>query len=315
MNGTILTLVPLEERHREQMQKLCPEAKIVSLTGASQATDEQLVEAEIIFGNPEPARLAICRKLKFLQLESAGYDNYIAPGVLPEGVRVANATGAYGVALAEHMLAGVLAVQKNLYFYMDRQREGDWSDGGDVGGIYGSRAVIIGAGDIGSQMALRLSAMGASVAGVKRTVRGSMEYFDDLYEFRTAPWEQLLGDADMVIITAPLTEDTYHLIDGKKLAMMKPEAILVNGGRGGIVDTEALCDALEQGKLHAAVLDVTDPEPLPKDHRLWTTRGACITPHVAGGHHFRETVERIISIGTENMGHYAAGEPLRNQIR
>ena len=141
-----------------------------------------------------------------------------------------------------------------------------------------------------------------------------MPHFAQVFEFRSAPWKELLSEADIVVISAPLTEETSHLIDEEKLRMMKPQAILVNGGRGGIVDTQALCDALESGRLAAAILDVTDPEPLPKDHRLWTVRGAYITPHIAGGHHFQETTRRIVEIGIENIRRFSAGEPVSNQV-
>lgn len=313
MNELIVTVVPIKEEDVQRLRCACPSATVAA-ESAETVTDEQLSRADIIFGNLPPARLSACKQLRFLQLESAGYDNYTVPGVLPAGTIVANATGAYGIALSEHMLAALLAVQKNLYGYWEAQKEGRWADGGDVGGIYGARALVIGAGDIGTQMALRLSAMGAKVKGIKWTVSGPMPHFAQVFEFRSAPWKELLSEADIVVISAPLTEETRHLIDEEKLHMMKPQAILVNGGRGGIVDTQALCDALESGRLAAAILDVTDPEPLPKDHRLWTVRGAYITPHIAGGHHFQETTRRIAEIGIENIRRFSAGEPVSNQV-
>ena len=126
--------------------------------------------------------------------------------------------------------------------------------------------------------------------------------------------DQLLPQADVVAVTLPGTEATRGLINKERLAKMKEGAVLLNVGRGFIVDTEALCDALESGHLSGAGVDVTDPEPLPSDHRLWKIPTAVITPHVSGFYHLRETHERIVEIFAENLEHFRNGEPLRNQV-
>ena len=115
-------------------------------------------------------------------------------------------------------------------------------------------------------------------------------------------------------VTLPGTEATRGLMDRERLAKMKEGAVLLNVGRGFIVDTEALCDALESGRLAGAGLDVTDPEPLPAGHRLWNIPTAVVTPHVSGHYHLRETHQRIVNIFTENLRRFQAGEPLRNQV-
>lgn len=315
MSGIILSVVPLGEQDVARLKAVAGERQILCFKNGGEVSDDLLKQAEVIFGNLPPARLAVCEQLKFVQLESAGYDNYLAPGILGDGTMLANASGAYGIALAEHMIAGLLAVQKNLYRYHAQQETATWKNLGSVTGIYGSNVLIIGAGDIGTETAKRLKAFGAHVTGLKRKVSGPIEGFDRLYEYDAMPWEEVLGQTDIVVISAPLNEGTHHLINRKTIAMLKDGAVIVNGGRGPIVETEALCDALDCGKLAAAVLDVTDPEPLPQDHRLWKTPGAYITPHVAGGHSFHTTVEKLVELGVANLERYLRGEAIRNRVK
>ena len=315
MSGHILSVVPLGEQEIAKISALAGGRDILCFKSGAEVSDEILAETEILFGNIAPARLAVCKDLKFIQLDSAGYDNYIVPGVLADQTVVSNASGAYGIALAEHMIAGILAVQKRLYGYRAQQKDCVWAKLGTVTGLYGSNVLIIGAGDIGTETAKRLKAFGAHVTGLKRTVKGEMEGFDQVYAYDAMPWEEVLGKTDIVVISAPLNEGTKHLINKDTINMLKAGAIIVNGGRGPIIETEALCDALESGKLAAAVLDVTDPEPLPEDHRLWKIENAYITPHVAGGHSFHTTVEKLVELGVANLERYLKGEPIVNRVK
>ena len=126
--------------------------------------------------------------------------------------------------------------------------------------------------------------------------------------------DSLLPRADVVAVTLPGTQATSGLLSRERIARMKEGAVLLNVGRGTIVDTEALCDALESGRLGGAGVDVTDPEPLPPEHRLWRLPTAVVTPHVSGFYHLKETHERIVDIMVENLKRFQAGEPLKNQV-
>lgn len=315
MRKYIVSVVPLGEHHIETIRAVAGDRQILCFKSGAEVSDEILADTEVLFGNIAPARLSVCKDLKFVQLESAGYDNYIVPGVLADSTVVANASGAYGIALAEHMIGGVLAVQKHLYGYRAQQKDCVWAKLGAVTGLYGSNVLIIGAGDIGTETAKRLKAFGACVTGVKRTVAGPMEGFDKVYAYDEMPWAEVLGQTDIVVICAPLNEGTKHLINRETIAMLKDGAIIVNGGRGPIIETEALCDGLESGKIAAAVLDVTDPEPLPADHRLWKIENAYITPHVAGGHSFHTTVEKLVELGVANLERYLKDETIVNRVK
>ena len=315
MSRHILSVVPLTEQDIAKISAVAGDRQILCFKSGAEVSDEILKDTEILFGNIAPGRLSVCEDLKFVQLESAGYDNYIVPGILADTTTVANASGAYGIALAEHMISGILAVQKHLYGYYENQKESKWAKLGTVTGLYGSNVLIIGAGDIGTETAKRLKAFGAHVTGLKRTVNGPMEHFDQVYAYADMPWEEVLGKTDIVVISAPLNEGTHKLINKDTIAMRKDGAMIVNGGRGPIVDTEALMEALESGKLSAAVLDVTDPEPLPEDHPLWKTKNAFVTPHVAGGHSFHTTVEKLVELGVANLERYLKGEPIVNRVK
>ena len=148
--------------------------------------------------------------------------------------------------------------------------------------------------------------------GVRRTGTDKPDFVDEL--IHTDKLDEYLPQADCVAITLPGTTATKGMFDAERMAKMKDGAILLNVGRGMIVDTDVLCAALENGKLAGAGVDVTDPEPLPADHPLWKMENAVITPHISGGYHLQETHDRIVRIMAENLKRFLAGESLRNVV-
>ena len=231
---------------------------------------------------------------------------------LPEETVLTNATGAYGLAISEYMVAVWLELLKKLHLYRDVQRTGKWCDLGQVRSAWNSTVLVLGLGDIGGEFAKRAKALGARVIGVRRTGTDKPDFVDEL--IHTDKLDEYLPQADCVAITLPGTTATKGMFDAERMAKMKDGAILLNVGRGMIVDTDALCAALENGKLAGAGVDVTDPEPLPTDHPLWKMENAVITPHISGGYHLQETHDRIVRIMAENLKRFLAGEPLRNVI-
>ena len=236
--------------------------------------------------------------------------------MLPEKCIVTNATGAYGLAISECMLAMWLSLLKELPTYRDNQREHRWAPTGHfVGSIAGSRVLCVGMGDIGSNFARRAYALGAEVVGVRRTVHPDTPCPD--YCTRVVAQSALdaeLPQADLVALSLPGTPETLHLFNAERLALCKPGAILLNVGRGTAVDGEALAAAVHSGRLSGAGLDVTDPEPLPPEHPLWAEPNVIITPHVTGGFSLPKTLDNIVDIFAHNLKRYAAGQPLDNQM-
>ena len=305
----VLCLYPANEAVRAALHEAAPGAEIVFASRDS-VTLEDARQFDAILGNPPAEWLSQLEGLRWLQLQSAGAENYAAQ--MPKGAVLTNATGAYGLAISEYMIAAALMLMKGLHLYRDNQRQGLWKDEGKVRSFQGATVLSVGMGDIGGEFAARCKALGAKVIGVRRSPRPCPEYADEVHLLEDL--DSLLPQADVVAITLPGTDATRGLMSRERLAKMKEGAVLLNVGRGFIVDTEALCDALERGHLSGAGVDVTDPEPLPPTHRLWNIPTAVVTPHISGFYHLRETHERIVGIFLENLRHFQAGEPLRNLV-
>lgn len=298
------------EKERETLRQSAPGADFDfgPYRGEGMPTD-----FDVIIGNPPADFLQRCPRLKLLQLASAGTGDYPAKvAALPHPPALTNATGAYGPAIAEHMLGMLLMLMKKLHLYRDNMHASLWRDEGPVPSLDGAEVLIVGMGDIGSCFGRLCAACGAKVTGLRRTPGPCPEYAKAVYT--SEKLDRLLPAADVVALSVPETKDTQRLFSRERLSLMKPEAILLNVGRGTAVDTEALCDALASGRLAGAGLDVTDPEPLPKGHRLWSLPQALITPHASGGDHLYQTVERIAAIAAENLRRLGNGEALQNAI-
>lgn len=314
----ILNFLHLTPEEREAFRAAAPEAEHLFRPVESQnenartATEEELSRATVILGCPPPSALAGCHKLKWLQTWSAGVDPYLAPGVLPEGCRLTSAVGCYGTAVSEHMLASAIALMKRLPAYRDNQKAHRWADAGEVRSFQGATVLLLGTGDIGGHFAHLVKAFGAHTVGLNRHPEKPVEGMDELHPL--AQLEEWLPKADMVAMSLPETPETIHLMDARRLALLKRDAILVNAGRGTGVDCLALAEVLKEGRLWGAALDVTEPEPLPEDHPLWDCPNLLLTPHSAGGDRLEATVRRIAALALDNLNRFLAGEPLRNQM-
>lgn len=307
----ILVLIDFNPVQKERVMAKAPNAQWV-FSNPREATKEQIEAADIILGNPRARDVAGSKKLKFLQVETAGADFYTKEGILSEGVTLCSCTGAYGPAVAEHMLAMVLSLYKKLHLYRDHQNRCEWADEGEVKSIVGARVLILGLGDIGSHFAMLMKALGAYTIGVRRTGTDKPEVLDELYLMDDL--DGLLPTADIVVMVLPSTPDTYQLMNEERLRKLKSDAVLINGGRGNTVDTEALYRVMASGHLLGVGLEVTDPEPLPKEHPLWQVPNLLLTPHISGWHHLPETVERISQICAHNLEAFLTGGELKSII-
>lgn len=308
----VLVNIPLLEGHEEMLRSAAPDYTFRLSKKESDATQEDVDFADIILGCVPPSFLHGQQKLQWLQTSSAGVEAYVKPGILAEGTQLTNATGAYGLAIAEHMLGMLFGVIKKLAQYRDLQREEGWKSLGAVKSIVGSTVLVLGLGDIGGEFAKRCKALGATVIGMRRSDTSKPDYVDEIC--LTADLDNVLPRADVVAIALPGTKETAGLMDRDRIGKMKDGAVIMNVGRGQIIDTEALCDALESGKLMGAALDVTEPEPLPKGHRLWKIPTAVITPHISGYYHLKYTHDKVIEICADNLARFHDGKPLQNKV-
>jgi phosphoglycerate dehydrogenase-like enzyme len=250
--------------------------------------------------------LAQLPALEVVQLVSAGADAFV--GRLPESVLLCDARGVHGGSTSEWVLAVVLAAVRDLPRFVRAQDERRW-DYTFTDELAGKRVLVVGAGDVGGQIRRKLLTFDAEVTLVARRPRPATVVEPAVHGVGELP--ELLPAADIVVVVVPLTEATRGLVDGEFLARMPTGALLVNGARGPVVQTDALVAELRSGRLRAAT-DVTDPEPLPPDHPLWQQPGLLLTPHVAGSVHGFPA--RAYALVRRQLERWVAGEPLHNQV-
>ena len=307
----ILVLIPMDDVKKKILEEKALNCKIVYSDEGS-VSKEEVQDANIIIGKPKPDMVRGSKNLIWLQLNTAGADEYIKEGILEDNVILTNSTGAYGLAVSEHMLAMLLELLKKLHIYRDNQNKRLWQSEGRVKSIYNSKVLVVGLGDIGCNFAKMIKSLGGYTIGVKRRQIEKSSFIDELY--LTDKLDELLPEADIVALCLPSTKDTQKLFSKERIRLMKEGSVLLNVGRGVSVDTEALCDALESNHLLGAGLDVIDPEPLPSDNRIWGLQNAVITPHISGWYNLAETYESIFEISVDNLERFLNNEKLFNII-
>ncbi len=256
------------------------------------------------------------KQLKFVQSISAGIDQYDRDVFRAAGIRLANAAGVNAHAVAEHAMAMILALKRHLHTGRDNQAKKHWR--GMISEIAaredelgGKTLLVVGLGRIGSRLAQLAKAFDMRVVGVRRDPTRGGDGADAVYGHDKL--HELLSSADIVALTCPLTPETTNLIDTKALAAMKPSAHLINVARGRVVDEPALIKAIEEKRLAAAGLDVTQAEPLPAASPLWAMPNVLITPHTAGETQRYE--DGVIDLLLDNLDRLWRGDTtLRNQI-
>jgi phosphoglycerate dehydrogenase-like enzyme len=241
--------------------------------------------------------------LRVVQTMSAGVDRIVDQ--IPAGITLCDASGVHDIGVAEWIVMAILASNRRLLNLIEGQQAASWrySEAARGDDLEGSRVLILGYGSIGRAVEDRLVPFGVAVDRVARHERDGVHSHADL--------PSLVASADILIVLLPLTPATRGFVGTEILSRMKPGALLVNASRGAVVDTDALMAALGDGRIRAA-LDVTDPEPLPDGHPLWSMPGALITPHIAGD--VRGEEDRAWALIADQARRLARGEPLRNVV-
>jgi phosphoglycerate dehydrogenase-like enzyme len=255
-------------------------------------------------------------RLRFIQSIGAGTDQFPREALAERGVRLASARGVNARAVAEHVMALILALSRRLPEARDNQARRVWR--GMIGDLdrredelAGKTLIIVGLGQIGGRLAQLAKAFDMAVIGIRRDPRAGRGHADAVHA--VSELAALLPQADVVALTCPLTAETERLIDAGALGRMKPSAYLVNAARGRVVDQPALIDALARRQIMGAALDVTAEEPLPPDSPLWAMDHVLITPHTAG--ETRRYEDNVLAIMRENLERLWRGEiGLLNQV-
>jgi D-2-hydroxyacid dehydrogenase (NADP+) len=247
-------------------------------------------------------------KLKWIQLLMAGYDNVDVEGLKHKGITVSNARDIFSITIAEDVISKMLFFNRNTDFYIKSMQNQEWKPISKEPEIFGSVVSILGTGSIGQELAKRLKAFGTKkILGYKRTY-SEVPNFDEIYTDNDG-LNKIIRQADYFIIALPLTEETYKMINKEKLQLLKESAVLINVARGDIIDQEALIEHLKSKKIRGAGLDVTSPEPLPKEHELWTLDNVYITPHNASSSPYMK--ERLYNLTKENIKRFIENQELK----
>ncbi len=257
--------------------------------------------------------ITLAKDLKWLNSVYAGVDGFPLPTLTERGVRVTNGVGINALTIAEYVVMGMLTIAKGYRAVVQAQARHEWLlEAPGKMELAGSKALMVGFGAIGQLTASRLQAFGVDVTAVRRTV-GPTPQDASLTVLGPDQWQARLGEFDWVILAVPATAQTAQMIGANELASMKKTATLINVARGSVVDQVAVAQALRNGTIAHAFLDVTEPEPLPPDHELWSLPNAHITMHLSGrsqSRMFERAAERFLA----NLQHYRNGQPLTHQV-
>lgn len=288
-----------------RIQSAFPELKIILARSEGEALG-YIVDADAMYGVITPDLLLTAQNLKWVQADCIGMENYIFPDLVESDVILSNVRGVFSDHIANQVWSYILAFSRGLHRYMRRQVRHDWDPSGDTIHLPECTLGIVGLGGIGREVAARAPAFGVRVIAVDPRTTLSPENVEHI-----APPEQLdslLAESDFVVICAPHATGTEKLMAGPQFDRMKSSAFLINIGRGVIVDLQALTEALQQGKIAGAALDVYETEPLPPDHPLWDMDCTILTPHMAG--HGPYVQDRRIDVFIDNMKRFLNGERL-----
>jgi glyoxylate/hydroxypyruvate reductase len=265
--------------------------------------------AHVIAGFELPLdRIGELRDLRWIHLVSAGVNHLLPLDWLPSGVALTNSSGVHAELAGEYGAAALLALNFRLPAHATHQRRGYWDQVFNAP-IRGKTVVLIGLGAIGGSVARHARRLGLRVLGVRRS--GHRHSHADAV-FRPAALRDLLPRADFVVVTAPLTPQSRHLLGARELHLLPPHAGVVNMSRADLIDYKTMASKLEAGELGGAIIDVCNPEPLPPDSPLWHVRNLLITPHVSSDP--TDYVERMTRIFLDNLDRLLSGRSLRNQI-
>lgn len=313
-NKRVLYLSRLGPEGLKRIQAAVP--NITLIQGDRSKLAEQLADVDGVIGSPDPAVALASPRLKWVQIESAGVERYtFNPAFVKSPITLTNCKILQGPEIAEHALGMLLLLTRQLNLALKLQAEETWEKSSYAPiELFGKTAVVVGAGGIGTQIAIRAHACGMTVIGVDPKDFPYMPFFS-----RTvAPdrLDEVLPAADVVFLAAPLTRASQGMMGPKQFGLMKQNSYFIAVSRGRIYDVGSLLKALETKRLAGAGVDVTDPEPLPRGHPLWKMPNVIITPHYAGvsdpyplGEHGRNEKLYI-----ENLKRFAAGERLLNIV-
>ena len=296
----------------ERLRTEFPEVDVDQLN-SYENVEQHIADVEILFGiSIRPEQFLAARKLRWIHSQAAAVHQLMFPELVNSDVIITNARDVHGPVVAEQVMAMIYALAKQIPAGVRFQEKHEWgqdaiSKMAAPREIAGATVGLVGVGSIGRNVAKHAAALGMRVVAVREhPTKGKPEHVDEVWP--SSQLLRLLSQSDYVVLSAPVTAETTGIIGKEQLAAMKPHARLINVGRGPLIDEPALIDALREGKIGGAALDVFDTEPLPADSQLWDLDNLLILPHTAG---ISEKMwERHYELFSENLRRYVSGDPL-----
>lgn len=306
----------LPAEHVEALARRFPQVRFDSPPDR-EAADRLLPEADVVYGWAVRERnFALARRLRWIHVSAAGVGSVLFPALVESPVVLTNGRGLHSDAMAEHAIGVLLSFARKLHLARDAQRERRWvqrelwTGPPPFGALEGSTLGLVGLGAIGRAVARRARALGMTVLAVRRHPDGDPAPAHEHWGLERL--DELLGRSDALVLAAPLTAESAGMLDRARLARLRPHAVLVNLGRGALVDEDALIAALRSGAIAGAALDVFRDEPLPASSPLWDMPQVLVTPHVSGfGPRYWE---RAVDQFAANLDAFARGAPLANVV-
>ena len=313
MKNIVITIPVTDEDRILFEQKISDrhdDFRIIYSDGSSGHTDI-IRSASAIIGMIEPSAVQGLTLLEWLQIPWAGVEQYVQRAVLPQKTILTNASGAYGISVAEHMVALTLALSCHLDIYLRQQGQHVWKQHGRELFIGESTVLVLGLGDIGANYAKRMKSLGAYVIEISRSRKDRQDFCDESCIIDDL--DSVIGRADVIAVALPGGDDTYHLLGEAQFKKMKKGVFILNAGRGSVIDTGALIIALREGAVGGAGLDVFEEEPLQKSP-LWDMQNVIITPHVAGKMEDGFNRKKVLELCANNLYRYTHGLDLMHVV-
>lgn len=308
--GPRVLVAGVSEQELKDLKQAVPEVDLFTARGEELAS--KVIDADGLVGTCSPEVVKAGRKLKWVQVGSAGVSYCMYPELVESEIILTNAKIIQGPEIADHALALLLFLTRNLSSAAENMSVGEWNrrSYSSLVELKDKTALVIGVGGIGTQVAERASAFGMDILGIDPkdiSYVNSIEKVGKPDQLRT-----FLPSADVVFMCAPITPESNLMFGSEEFSLMKKGAYFINVSRGKIVDTQALLEAAKSGHLAGVGLDVTEPEPLPEQHPLWQLDNVIITPHIAG--QSDGIGQRRMDLYKENLKRFANGLPLRNVV-
>ena len=302
----------IKEKHLKKIRAVDKRVTVTAVSSRNkQIIERNLVSADIIAGSPwviPPIEKA--KKLKWIHSFSAGMDRVLTPQVLKSKIILSNSSGIHAIPIAEHVLSFMLIFTRKFHEAFVNQKGKIWRKNQDLTELRDKTVLVVGLGNIGTEVARLANCFGAHVIAIKQDIKNKPDGIHKVYSINQI--EKILPKGDFVVLCLPLTDRTYHLFDMKKFKLMKKSGVIINIGRGPLIKEADLILALEKKIIQGAGLDVTEEEPLPKDSHLWGMENVIITPHHSGWS--EKYMDRAIDLFCINLKAYLADKPLPNLV-